>query len=60
MSIAPFVGARFEANVRPRRGEETEMQIVLLVGAVVLSMGAALVTAAGLLSLFFRLMARLR
>lgn len=36
------------------------MQIVLLVFTVVLTLGAALATAAGLLSLVFRLMARLR
>lgn len=36
------------------------MQMLLLVTAVVLSLGAALLTAAGILSLLFRLMARQR
>jgi hypothetical protein len=36
------------------------MQLLLLVTAVVLSLGAALATAAGILSLLFRLMAKLR
>jgi len=36
------------------------MQLLLLVSAVVLSLGAALATAAGILSLLFRLMAKLR
>ena len=36
------------------------MQLLLLVTAVVLSLGAALATAAGLLSLLFRLMAKMR
>ena len=36
------------------------MDILLLVATVALSMGAALGTAAAILSLFFRLMAKLR
>jgi hypothetical protein len=36
------------------------MQLLLLVAAVVVSLGAAVVTAIAVLSLFFRVMARLR
>lgn len=36
------------------------MEILLLVATVALSMGAALATAAMILSLFFRLMSKLR
>jgi hypothetical protein len=36
------------------------MQTLLLIIAVLLSLGTALVTGAGILSLFFRLIARLR
>ena len=36
------------------------MQLLLLVAAVIVSLGTALVTAVAILSLFFRVMARLR
>lgn len=36
------------------------MQIMILIGTVILSVGAALATAAGVLSLVFHLMAKLR
>jgi len=36
------------------------MQVLLLVAVVVASLGASLLSAAGILSLFFRLMTRMR
>jgi len=36
------------------------MQIMILIGTVILSLGAALLTAAGVLSLLFHVMAKLR
>jgi len=41
-------------------GAEGSMQVFILVATVVLSLGAALASAAGILHLVFRLMAKLR
>jgi len=44
----------------PRRPKRFSMQTLLLVGAVLLSLGAALATASVVLTLFLRVMSKLR